>query len=443
MRRHHDAEIDDLVIVTLEHDADDVLADVVDVAFHRREEDAARGRLIGEAELLLLPLHEGHEIGDGALHDAGRLHDLRQEHLAGAEQVADDVHASHQGTFDDVQRARCLGPRLLGVLLDIVGDAVDQRVSQALLDRLLAPGKVGLLLLPAAALVAFGRLEQAVGRVCAPIEDHVLDQVAQLGLDIVIKRKLPGIDDAHVHARLDRVVQEHRVHRFTHALVAAEGERQVRHAAGHMHVRQLRLDAAGRLDEGAGVVVVLLDAGGDGEDIRVEDDVLGWKVHLLGEKLVGALADRELALGRLGLTRLVERHDDNGGAVAQHLASVLQERPLAFLHADGVHHRLALHAFQARLDDRPFRRVDHDRHARDVRLGGDEVEEGRHGLLGIEHALVHVDVEHVGAVLDLLARDLERRGVIIGLDQLAEARGPGDVGPLAHHDEILRCVGHL
>jgi hypothetical protein len=30
------------------------------------------------------------------LHHAGGFHHLRQEHLAGAEQVADDVHAVHQ-----------------------------------------------------------------------------------------------------------------------------------------------------------------------------------------------------------------------------------------------------------------------------------------------------------------------------------------------------------
>jgi hypothetical protein len=34
-------------------------------------------------------------------------------------------------------------------------------------------------------------------------------------------------------------------------------------------------DPAHRLDEVDGVVVVLLDAGGDGEDVRVEDDVFG------------------------------------------------------------------------------------------------------------------------------------------------------------------------
>ena len=39
--RHHHAEIDDLVAVAAEHDADDVLADVVDVALDRRQDDLA------------------------------------------------------------------------------------------------------------------------------------------------------------------------------------------------------------------------------------------------------------------------------------------------------------------------------------------------------------------------------------------------------------------
>ena len=51
-----------------------------------------------------------------------------------------------------------------------------------------------------------------------------------------------------------------------------------------------------RLDEVDAVIVVLLDAGGDGEDVRVEDDVLGRKAGLLGQQLVGARADLDLAL---------------------------------------------------------------------------------------------------------------------------------------------------
>ena len=42
-RRHHDAEVDDLVVVAGEDDADDVLADVVDVALDGRHQDLAGG----------------------------------------------------------------------------------------------------------------------------------------------------------------------------------------------------------------------------------------------------------------------------------------------------------------------------------------------------------------------------------------------------------------
>ena len=48
-------------------------------------------------------------------------------------------------------------------------------------------------------------------------------------------------------------------------------------------------------------------------------------------------------------------------------------------------------------------------HAGDVGLGGDEVEEGHHRLFGIEQALVHVDVDDLRAVLDLVARHLRAR----------------------------------
>ncbi len=169
------------------------------------------------------------------------------------------------------------------------------------------------------------------------------------------------------------------MHGLAHALVAAEGEGEVRHAARYMHVRQLRLDAARGLDIGAGVVVVLLDAGGDGEDVGIEDDVFGREADLLGEQLVGALADGELALRRLGLAFLVEGHHHHGGAIAANFAGMFEEGSLPFLQADGVDHRLALHAFQPGLDHRPFRGIDHDRHARDVGLGGDQIEKGDHG----------------------------------------------------------------
>ena len=45
---HHDAQVDDFVIITLQDDADDVFANIVDIALNRRHQDLA-GSLIGSA----------------------------------------------------------------------------------------------------------------------------------------------------------------------------------------------------------------------------------------------------------------------------------------------------------------------------------------------------------------------------------------------------------
>ncbi len=167
----------------------------------------------------------------------------------------------------------------------------------------------------------------------------------------------------------------------------------------------------------------------------IEDDVLGRKAEAADQDVVGALADRGLALDRVGLALLVERHHHHGRAVPANDLRLAQEFRLALLERDRVHHRLALDAFQARLDHAELRGIDHDRHAGDVRLGRDEMQEGRHRRFGIEQPLVHVDVDDLRAVLDLLARDRERGGVIVRLDQLAELGRAGDIGALADIDE--------
>ena len=78
------------------------------------------------------------------------------------------------------------------------------------------------------------------------------------------------------------------------------------------------LQLADGFDERDAVVVVLLDAGGDGEDVRVEDDVGRIEADFVDEDVVGARADLDLALDRVGLSLLVEGHDDHGRAVAPH-----------------------------------------------------------------------------------------------------------------------------
>ena len=80
--RDHDAQVEDLVVVTLQDHADDVLADVVDVTLDGGHEDPA-GALAFLAGAL--GLHEGQEPGHGLFHHPRGFHHLRQEHLARAE----------------------------------------------------------------------------------------------------------------------------------------------------------------------------------------------------------------------------------------------------------------------------------------------------------------------------------------------------------------------
>ena len=70
---------------------------------------------------------------------------------------------------------------------------------------------------------------------------------------------------------------------------------------------RVRGDLAGRLDEVDAVIVVLLDAGGDGEDVGVEDDVFRREAGLFGQQLVGARADLDLARPGVGLPVLRRR----------------------------------------------------------------------------------------------------------------------------------------
>jgi hypothetical protein len=180
---------------------------------------------------------------------------------------------------------------------------------------------------------------------------------------------------------------------------------------------------------------VLLDPGGDGEDVRVEDHVLRGEPGDVDEQAVGAGQDVELAIGGVGLALLVEGHDDRGRAIATDQAGMLEEGLLALLERDRVDDTLALDALEPGLDHLPLRGVDHHRHAGDVRLTGDQVEEPGHGRGRVEHRLVHVDVDDLGAGVHLFPGDLDRRVEVAVEDELGELARPGDVGALADVDE--------
>ncbi len=223
------------------------------------------------------------------------------------------------------------------------------------------------------------------------------------------------------------------MNRLAHEVVAAEGKRQVADAAADLHAGTRRLDDSRGLDEVDRVLVVFLETGGDRQDVGVEDDVGRGEAGPLRQQPVGALTDGHLPFDRVRLTLLVERHHDDARAVPPDDRRFLQEILLAFLQADGVDDALALHALQTGEDDGPFRAVDHDRNAGDLGLGRDVVHEIGHDALGVEHALVHVDVDQIRAAAYLVERDGGPLCIVARPDQAREPHRPGHVGPLADH----------
>ena len=148
----------------------------------------------------------------------------------------------------------------------------------------------------AVAAEARGDLEQPLGRVRPAVQDHVLAAFAEFRRDLLVDAELARVDDAHVEARADRVIEEDGVHRLAHGVVAAERERDVADAAARLRSGAAFLDLPHGLDEGDAVAGMLLDAGRDREDVRVEDDVLGIEAGAVDQQAIRALADRDLAL---------------------------------------------------------------------------------------------------------------------------------------------------
>ena len=142
--RHHHAEVDHLVVVAAEHDADDVLADVVHVALDGREHDLALARCAAGA---LLGLHVRLEVGDGALHRARALHDLRQEHPA-RRRTGRRRPSSRPSAAPRSRRAAARAPARASSVSSSMKSTMPctSACSSRFADRRLAPGEVELAL---------------------------------------------------------------------------------------------------------------------------------------------------------------------------------------------------------------------------------------------------------------------------------------------------------
>ena len=133
LRRHLHAEVDHLEARALEHDVDEVLADVVDVALDGAHQELADRLDAGLGQQRPQPLH-------GAGHrPAGDQH-LGHEEVAALEPGADLLQGGDEGLEQQRLRLHAGRQTLLGELEDAGGVADQRLVEKASEDLLRATG---------------------------------------------------------------------------------------------------------------------------------------------------------------------------------------------------------------------------------------------------------------------------------------------------------------
>ena len=100
---------------------------------------------------------------------------------------------------------------------------------------------------------------------------------------------------------------------------------------------------------------MLFDASGNGEDVWIEDDVVGIEADLVDEDAIRAFANADLFLIGRGLTVFIEGHHHHRCAVTHDMTRVVFENFLTFLERDRIDDALALQVLQTGLEDLPLR----------------------------------------------------------------------------------------
>ena len=200
-------------------------------------------------------------------------------------------------------------------------------------------------------------------------------------------------------------------------------------------MRQLAFDVFAGADKVLCIVIVFFDTGRHREDIRVKDNIFRREADLFGEDFVGATANLNFTFAGVGLTNLVESHHHHRGAVAANQFRMVDKGFDALFHRDGVNDAFSLNAFQALFNDFPLGGVNHDRHAGNVRLAGNQVKETHHRRFRVEHPLVHVDIDNLRAAFHLLTRNVQRFAVLLFFNQPLKFRRAGDVSSFTDVNE--------
>ena len=247
------------------------------------------------------------------------------------------AHAVHERTTDDIHCAAILRDGLIKVLGKIVAHTLHKSCFQALFERGLSPC-LGSCRVDASSLffeLGCERYEALCG-IGVTIEHNIFHDCTKFQWDILVLHRCLRIHDTHVHSRCYGMIEEHRMQRLTHIVVATEREGEIAHSATDMRTWKILLYPCTRTDEIEPVCSVLLDTCSYREYIGVEDYVIRCKACLFGQQPVGTPAHLNLALKSCRLPVLIECHHHHSSTESLCLARTTDEVFLALLQGYGV-----------------------------------------------------------------------------------------------------------
>ena len=98
------------------------------------------------------------------------------------------------------------------------------------------------------------------------------------------------------------------MHRFAHDIITPKGKRYVAHATTRARARTALFHLPHSLDEVHRILIMLLHAGGNGEDVKIKNDVFRWEIQLLGEQPIRTLGNCHLVINSCRLALFIKSH---------------------------------------------------------------------------------------------------------------------------------------
>ena len=213
----------------------------------------------------------------------------------------------------------------------MIADSFYQSVFQTFLQRIFTPD----ILLFTFSLLRFymqvlGICNQFFSCFRTACQNDVFQQHTESRFYIFIEYGRRRVHDPHVHAFVNRMIQEYGMHGLPHIIISTEREGKIADTAAHLRPRQVLLDPFHGTDKVKSVPVMFFHTGSDSQHIRIENNSVRIEIDFLPEETVSTSANLDLPFKRVCLPLFIKSHYDRSCTQLFDAGGMLQEYLFAF-----------------------------------------------------------------------------------------------------------------